>query len=953
MWRFCAFLLAPLWGLPAAAAIIEGAALTKGPSRAALPALESILPRANAAIRSVRLELGNGAAESFSIRKTSDGAVVAGADHTGLGYGIHELAAQLAANGGVRDVARAPEVEIRSVALFLYNRDLEREWFYSEDFWRSYFALLARARFNRISLIFGHQTSYFAPVFPFLVEVPGYERVKVPSLTAEERRRNLEMLRTITELADEHGIRFVLGVWQQHAYLYGKNLVDGLPYEDLFDYCPKALALVLRALPKIHGVQFRMNSESGIEEDDQNRFYTAMSKAILSVGRPVAIDYRAKGLRPETVDSAVSLGIRPTVSNKYWREHMGLPYQSTRIDAADKARSYRRYGYWDTLYQNRPYDVLHRMWTLGSHKILLWGSLAYARQFAASSHLGDGRGLEICASLSQKGFGNFPGGNWRIFAKPELEYFRWEFERYWAYYLTFGLAAYSRDSNQPVLDAEFQRRFGKASGPMRKAYDAASWVIPYLTAVRAVSNSNFGYWPEMDAGGLMQRYIETGTGDDNRFYSIGEYVSDALARRFSAKTTPEEMAAQLDQWGAAADEAIQSAAGVPPGSSKELASTRVDFGALAALARYHAARLRAGVEYEFFARGGEQRRITSAVSLFRQATGHWKEISRLTDGFYYANMVFNRPPEQIGHWKDELPFLENELVRLTEIERRYRVAAADPAKALEWKIEQPRRKLAMRAKETAGIWSRWADLTPTPEPAAAPADRYSQIDPAAAVQDVLRPQRYARILHTPVRFTPEREPLHVHASLLGKREGTSLTLFYRMAGSGFSFHALEMKGDPAGNDYTATIPAARAGDMILYYIQARDGTTHLHGSSKEPHGVTVRAVTPMRPEIQHTEVRSALIGKSLPVAARVNTALPPAAVRLHYRHLDQAEDWVVRDMLATGSSGYTADIPGEFIVPGWDLMYSIEVVDSGGVGAFYPDLHKQNPFVVISVKAGH
>ena len=81
--------------------------------------------------------------------------------------------------------------------------------------------------------------------------------------------------------------------------------------------------------------------------------------------------------------------------------------------------------------------------------------------------------------------------------------------------------------------------------------------------------------------------------------------------------------------------------------------------------------------------------------------------------------------------------------------------------------------------------------------------------------------------------------------------------------------------------------------------------------------------------------------------------MPPAAVRLHYRHLDQAEDWVVRDMLATGSSGYTADIPGEFIVPGWDLMYSIEVVDSGGVGAFYPDLHKQNPFVVISVKAGH
>ncbi|MFN0101034.1 MAG: hypothetical protein ACKV2U_02970 [Bryobacteraceae bacterium] len=953
MRRRYAFLILSLFVDHAAAAVIEGAALTKGPSRIALPALESILARTSPAIRSVRLELGNGAAESFSIRKVGDAAVVTGADHTGLGYGIYELAAQLAAGGEARDVARSAEVEIRSVALFLYNRDLEREWFYSEDFWRRYFALLARARFNRISLIFGHQTSYFAPLFPFLVEVPGYERVKVPSFTPEERRRNLEMLRTITELADEHGIRFVLGVWQQHAHLYGKNLVDNLPYEDLFDYCPKALALILRAVPKIHGVQFRMNIESGIEEDDQNRFYTAMSKAILSVGRPIAIDYRAKGLRPETIESAVALGIRPTVSNKYWREHMGLPYQSTRIDAPDKARSYRRYGYWDTLYQNRPYDVLHRMWTLGSHKILLWGSLDYARQFAESSHLGDGRGLEICASLSQKGFGNFPGGNWRIFAKPELEYFRWEFERYWAYYLTFGLAAYSRDSSQPVLDAEFQRRFGKASGSIRKAYDAASWVIPYLTAVRAVSNSNFGYWPEMEAGGLMDRYIETGTGDDNRFYSIGEYVTDSLARRFSAKTSPEEMASQLERWAVAAGEAMKSAGDVPSESGKELASTRVDIGVLAALARYHAARLRAGVEYEFFTRGGQRQRLTSAVSQFRHAVGHWKEIARLTDGYYYANMVFNRPPEQIGHWKDELPFLENELTRLTEIDRLYRLTAADPAKALEWKIEQPRHKLTMRAKETAGTWSRWADLTPVAEPAGAPADRYTQMDPAAAVQDVLRRQRYARILHTPVRFATEREPLHIHASLLGKREGTSLTVNYRLSGNGFSFQTVEMKADSTGNEYSAAIPAARAGDTILYFIQARDGTTHTHGSRKEPHTVALRAAVPVQPVIQHADVTSALVGKSLPVVAKVRTGLPPASVRLHYRHLDQAEDWIVRDMQATGSSGYNAEIPGEFIVPGWDLMYTIEVVDSGGTGEFYPNARERNPFVVVSVKGGH
>ncbi len=925
----------------AEAAVIEGEA--RGPAKIALPALEAALSQSSKSPQSVRLEIQSGKPESFSIRKSGGAAVIAAADDKGLGYGIHELAAQLATGGEVRDVARSPEVEIRSVALFLYNRDLEREWFYSDDFWKRYFGLLAKARFNRITLVFGHQTSYFAPLFPFLVDVPGYEKVKVPSLTPEDRRRNLAMLRTITEIAGEHGIRFDLGIWQQHAFLYGKNLVEGLPYEDLFDYNPKALAILLKAVPLIQGVQFRMNSESGIEEDDQNRFYTAMTKAIVSVGRPVAIDYRAKGLRAETVSSAVSLGIRPTVSNKYWREHMGLPYQSTRIDAPDKARSYRRYGYWDTLFQDRPYDVLHRMWTLGSHKILLWGSLEYARQFAASSHLGDGRGLEICASLSQKGFGNFPGGNWRILAKPELEYYRWEFERYWAYYLSFGLGAYSQDLNQPVLDGEFQRRFGASAAPVREAYAAASWVVPYLTATRAVSNSNFGYWPETDAGGLMQRYIETNTGDDNLFYPVGEYVADQLAGKVSARTTPLEQAAQLSQWASSTDRAMEAVKETPAASARELASTRVDLGVLAGLARYHAARLQAGVEYELFTRGGEQHRIAAAAAHFRQAVNEWQRISRITGSVYYPNMVFNRPPEQIGVWKDELPLLESELERLVAIEKLYREATAmDPVKVLEWKIAQPRYKLAMRAKETEGVWSRAADLTPAAEPSGIPAERYSQMDPKAVVQDVIRRFRYARLLHTPVRSAIEGTPVRVAASLLGKP--ARVFVHYRTGGRGFSFETLEMKGE--GNVYAAVIPGVRAGDRLRYYIEAKDETTNWHGSAKEPHELAVIAATALRPAIEHTEAATAFVGKPLTVTVK---AAAPGVMRLHYRHLDQAEDWRVAEMRPDGNV-YSAEIPGEFIVPGWDLMYMIEAIGPAGVGAFHPDRTARNPFVVVSVR---
>jgi hypothetical protein len=279
----------------------------------------------------------------------------------------------------------------------------------------------------------------------------------------------------------------------------------------------------------------------------------------------------------------------------------------------------------------------------------------------------------------------------------------------------------------------------------------------------------------------------------------------------------------------------------------------------------------------------------------------------------------------------------------------YRQATLEPAKVLAWKVERPRHKFEMKAKETAGVWSRRADLTPVVEEAGVPAERYTQIEPRAVVQDVIRRHRYARLVHIPLRFAPEGEPVRLVASLLGNRT-TSVSVYYRLAGRGFSFQMLEMKAEPSDNRYYGTLPAARAGNTIYYYLQARDETTHLHGSSKEPHEVTIHSGVQARPQIEHTDLKLAWVGKSVSVAAKIKTALPAAAVRLHYRHLDQAEDWVVREMLPSGASGYAAEIPAEFVVPGWDLMYMIEVVDRGGSGAYFPDMRERMPFIVVPVK---
>jgi hypothetical protein len=45
-----------------------------------------------------------------------------------------------------------------------------------------------------------------------------------------------------------------------------------------------------------------------------------------------------------------------------------------------------------------------------------------------------------------------------------------------------------------------------------------------------------------------------------------------------------------------------------------------------------------------------------------------------------------------------------------------------------------------------------------------------------------------------------------------------------------------------------------------------------------------------------------------------------------------------------------AVIPADEIVPRWDFMYLIEVMDDQGHGRIYPDLNKETPYIVVRLK---
>src|SRR5262249_27254586 len=83
-------------------------------------------------------------------------------DPRGLMYGLLAAADQIRTTGKVTPAKGATQNPIRGIRYFLHNADLERDWYYSREYWDEYLGMLARNHFNRFNLVFAHQTEYLA-----------------------------------------------------------------------------------------------------------------------------------------------------------------------------------------------------------------------------------------------------------------------------------------------------------------------------------------------------------------------------------------------------------------------------------------------------------------------------------------------------------------------------------------------------------------------------------------------------------------------------------------------------------------------------------------------------------------------------------------------------------------------------------------------------------------------
>jgi hypothetical protein len=651
--------------------------------------------------------------EAFALADMSRGQkralLACGHDARGLVYALTELADlvenapdAMAALKAVQPGVERPANAVRSMMRSFCSDVEDKPWFNDRAMWPLYFDILVAQRFNRFNLAFGigydfirHVTdAYFEFTYPFLLKVPGYN-VRVPQLADEERESNLAMLKYIAGECVKRGLEFHVGLWM-HGYEWIESphanyTVEGLDKSTHGPYCRDAVRMLLKEVPEISGLTFRIHGESGVQEGSFD-FWRMVFDGVATCGRSIELDMHPKGMSAEMTEIAIATKQPVTMSPKYWGEHMGMPYHQADIRKLEKpkaenkvglmalsegTRSFLRYGYGDLLREDRRWKVVHRIWP-GTQRILLWGDPAFAAAYSRAFQFCGSDGVEIMEPLTFKGRrGSGIAGSRCGYADAALNP-RWDWEKFEYSTRIWGRMLYDPETKPGVLRRPLQRQFDKGAEALQTALANVSRILPIVTTAHAPSAGNNMYWPEMYWNQSMMDAKDYGPYSDALeprvfgnaspfdpalFCSINEYAEELLSGNFSGKYTPVDVAQWIEDFAAAGRKAL----GPTPAYLREnsdYVGMRIDVEIQAGLGEFFGAKFRSGVLFRLYEVSKERAALEAAIAQYRKAREAWAVLAGVAQGVYENDVTVGEQNYLRGHWMDRLPAIDKDIAAL-------------------------------------------------------------------------------------------------------------------------------------------------------------------------------------------------------------------------------------------------------------------------------------------------
>lgn len=626
----------------------------------------------------IRSEVVPAGFELIALRKPQTWQLTAG-DATGAMYGLFDLAEELEMNAGQwRPATRrqAPNLAFRAIKFNLpwspyregEQMDLHRDVCRDLAFWERYLDMMARNRFNVLSLWSRHP-------FPFLVRPRNF-----PEACPFDDRELADwqaFWKGLFRMAKQRGIETYLVNWNivvspEMAAAYGvKELNDTTElvrrytrevvtqvideYEDL-----TGLGVTLADWMDNFGADQRMQAKDR-EDWIEDTFVRGMKAA----KRPAKFIHRSVLAGSPTemqrvIDNA-DFPDRVHVEIKFnWSHALSTPVLAMTHDYHSGAIDDQ---FWNPLPEN--YRI---QWMIRNEDvfILRWGEPDFIRAHIAENTQDYVSGYFVGSE------GYLPAADYSH-QQPSHQTWQYAFEKQWLFYLLWGRLLYDPQTPDARFATAFDARYGGGMGKdLLEAYRRASRMPLRLASFHAATWDytlySEGFLAPFKARGLYDEHSAFISIDelidhavlDPAYWNIPRYV-EALTKSLPVPegiTTPADLADLLDEDALIAERLVEEMRQQTGQTQGALLCEWADLETWALLSHYFAAKLRAGIALHGFRQSGDRELQEDAIVLLTDCLSYWEQLSALTGSHYrevpYLGEVLN--PDSNAGWTDARSF---------------------------------------------------------------------------------------------------------------------------------------------------------------------------------------------------------------------------------------------------------------------------------------------------------
>lgn len=600
--------------------------------------------------------------QTFSLRIANGMVSIRAGGSVGAMYGLEELAKQILNQpagspsswhqlaGRLVPTTQRPYLAVRADNMFIHTSGTSEPpppggyplLVNDIEMWRAYIDMLARNRYNLLDLhgAYDLESTSFPNLYPMLVHVPEY-----PNVGDEvAQRRNLSSLRAILSYAKSRGIRVALMNYSANNGYGGayKNepSVTGVPPEKLADYTAKAIALLIRELPRLYELGFRVG-----ESTQPASFYQeSYLKGIRDAGRTDLRLYTRSWQTTEAQLVPIAAAARNgfDIEIKFNGEHLGLPYQSM------QGAEYGSYSYQDYLDVPADYRILWQVRANGTHRFWAWENSEFIRRTVRSCRLGSALGFTLEPHIAY--FSVDPAEHYR--SAEDIGVYRWIWQKHWMWYYAWGRLGYNPDLPESNLIREFERHYGAIGATAYEAMQQSSRIVPLVYAYRFQGPDQRDFSPETETGNFdtkkkharqdLLQIAENRPEDDRSFAGIDDYVKERIAGTPDGRIDPFTVARELENAAEQTRNLIGSNAGARAGDKigRDAATAgawrllRADLIAAADLGDYYAARIRGMAHLDYALRTGNAQDYNHAVADLASSRAAWLQLSNDADAVY-------------------------------------------------------------------------------------------------------------------------------------------------------------------------------------------------------------------------------------------------------------------------------------------------------------------------------